>query len=96
MIFAQSRYENAELVFVTDSGDLQRKRVVEVPRYYGASFTARRHIAREGQRLEQLAALYFGDPELWWVIALANPELFYPEDLEAGTVVRIPNATPIL
>lgn len=45
-----------------------------------------------GERLDYLAARFYGDPELGWIIANANPELFYPEQIEIGTVLRIPDA----
>lgn len=95
MIFANSRYESAELVFVTDSG-LNRKLIVEPQSMYAANFIARNHVVREDQRLDQLASFYYNDPEMWWVIAAANPEIFYPEDLPAGTTLRIPDASPLL
>ena len=96
MIFANSRYANAELVFVTDSGDAQRKLIVEPEPFYATSFVSRRHVTRDGQRMDQLASFYYNDPEMWWVIAVANPEVFYPDDIPAGTVMRIPDATPLL
>ena len=49
------------------------------------------HYVVQGDRLDMLAATYLGDAELSWVLANANPELFYPDDIPAGTVLRIPN-----
>lgn len=95
MIFAHSRYEEVDQLFVLD-GQLKRRRVVNFPYYYAANFNARKHVVRQGERMEQIAALYFGDPEMWWVIAVANPEVFYPEELERGTVLRIPDAPALL
>ena len=42
-------------------------------------------------RFDMLAQSYYGDPQLWWVISIANPQLeqgsiFPPE----GTQIRIP------
>ena len=42
-------------------------------------------------RFDMLAQSYYGDPQLWWVISMANPQLeqgsIYPP---AGIQIRIP------
>lgn len=95
MIYAQSRYAEVEQGFVVDSSGQPRK-ALGVPRFYGTEFGARKHIVEQDERLDQIAAAYYGDPESWWVIAVANPELFYPERIEAGTLIRIPDDSPVL
>lgn len=42
-----------------------------------------------GERLDQLAARYYGDPSLWRVIAAAN-NIADPSAIPAGTLLRIP------
>lgn len=49
-----------------------------------------------GDRFDVLAAKEYGDPLRWWVLAQANPEIFYPDEIPAGTVIRIPSAASIL
>ena len=44
------------------------------------------HQLEVNDRLDSLAQSYYGDPRLWWVIAQANPEVFFPADLVYGTV----------
>lgn len=39
------------------------------------------HELRVGDRLDRLAGDYYGDPRFWWVIAEANPDIFFPADL---------------
>lgn len=95
MIFAHSRYETVEQLTVQDSR-LERRLVVEIPRYYPARFTSRKHVVSGEERLDQIASRYFGDPEMWWVVAAANPEVLFPENLEPGTVLRIPDAPSVL
>lgn len=95
MIYANSRYENVDQEFVPAPGG-GRRRVIGFPQFYAVDFDARKHIMSQYERLEQLAARYYGDPEMWWVIAVANPEIFYPEDIPPGTIVRIPDAPAIL
>jgi hypothetical protein len=44
-----------------------------------------------GQRMDNLANQYYGSPNLWWVIARANPELFNGGiHLKPGKEYRIP------
>ena len=52
--------------------------------------TLSEHVVLQGERLDHLAARYFGDPELFWRIADANGVL-RPEALtdDVGTRVRI-------
>jgi hypothetical protein len=54
------------------------------------SLTVAVHQVKEGDRLDNMAASYLGDPEQFWQIADAN-ETMKPEDLtaNAGAEVRI-------
>ena len=50
------------------------------------------HTFRRSERLDHVAARYFGDDEYWWVIALVN-NISYPfasGGLVPGKVLRIP------
>tara|TARA_B100001057_G_scaffold247838_1_gene248138 strand:- start:3711 stop:4037 length:327 start_codon:yes stop_codon:yes gene_type:complete len=48
-------------------------------------------IGKVGQTLLNLANQYYGDVNLWWVIARANPECFTGGiHLKVGTEYRIP------
>jgi hypothetical protein len=55
-------------------------------------------ITQYGDRLDNLASQFYGDPSLWWVIQTANPDL--PKDslyTTLGYQLRIPsNITQIL
>jgi nucleoid-associated protein YgaU len=48
-----------------------------------------RMILKEGQRLDHLAGLYYGNARLWWVIAAASG-IGWPLQVPPGTVVHIP------
>ncbi len=50
----------------------------------------RQHTVAAGERLDQITALYLGDPEQFWRVADANGAVA-PEDLtaEPGSVIRI-------
>lgn len=41
-------------------------------------------------RIDTIATRFYGDPNLWWVIAVANDMNILPTDLHPGEVIRIP------
>lgn len=43
-----------------------------------------------GDRFDLIANKLYGVPEFWWKIANANPEIFYPDDLVPGSLIRVP------
>lgn len=48
------------------------------------------HTVQSKQRIDQIAALYYGDPVLWWVIAVANDLEILPTALDDGRDLKIP------
>jgi hypothetical protein len=64
-----------------------RRRFVPSPELFAL---LREHVVRDGERLDQIAALYLGDPEQFWRIADANGAIA-PESLTdaAGNRIRI-------
>jgi nucleoid-associated protein YgaU len=72
------QYSTAKFKFPSD-GEIQ-------------NFSTIRHIWGTGDRYYKLANQYYGDPELWWIIAFYNqkPTEFH---LSLGDVVFIP--TPL-
>lgn len=42
-------------------------------------------------RIDRLAFDFYGDPVLWWVLAVANDLEFLPTQLNEGLVLRIPS-----
>jgi len=49
------------------------------------------HQVEQTDRIDTLAQKYYGDPILWWVIALANDMKNPPLELNAGDSLRIPS-----
>jgi len=49
------------------------------------------HVYVEGERLDQIAFKYYNRPNLWWVIAEFNPQIFDPMSIAPGTELLIPN-----
>jgi hypothetical protein len=43
--------------------------------------------------METLAVLFYSDARKWYIIADANPEIFFPLDLEVGINLTIPPRT---
>jgi len=88
MIFKGSRYERVGVYPVTTADGrtvtaLKIRLIPATPAGFFHTFTA-------DQRLDLLAFTFYGNPEKFWLIADANPEMD-PEDLlEPGRQLRIP------
>jgi hypothetical protein len=50
------------------------------------------YVIQEGDRFDNLAFKLYGAPDYWWKLADANPEVFYPDNLMAGSIIRIPTS----
>lgn len=67
--------------------------IVGVPRTDTSRFVDfTTYTLKYGERLDQVAARLYGDPTRWWEIAEINPEVSFPAGVEAGTVLRVPQA----
>lgn len=91
MIYEGSRYENEQVVRITDTAGRMHPAIFVRPDIDAQHFNFFTHVVQAGERIETIAFDYYGDPELWWIVARANPEVFYPGDLAVATVLRIPN-----
>lgn len=49
-------------------------------------------IAMDGQTMQEIAAQHLGDPSLYWRLADVNPQVAYPDEVPAGTRLRLPEA----
>lgn len=47
----------------------------------------------ENDRIDLLAYKFYGDPVLWWVIAVANNLELLPTQLNPGAFLRIPSVS---
>lgn len=90
MIYEGSRYENETVVRILDAVGVSQPAIYIHEDIDAAVFRYQVYTVHQGDRLDNIAYGYFGDPEFWWVIARANPEVFYPDDLTEGTNLRIP------
>lgn len=90
MIYEGSRYDGEPLLRVQDHLGKYHLALYVRPTADQWSFEFDQYVVTEGDRLDNLAGDAYGDPELWWLIARANPEVFYPDSIPPGTVIRIP------
>jgi len=49
------------------------------------------YVVDRRDRIDRMATTFYSDPSLWWIIALANGMALLPNDLSAGTTIRIPS-----
>lgn len=88
MIFEGSRYASADVVAVESDGHFRRM-VIENPPY-ATRFPALNVITEEHDRIDLLADQFYEDPEMWWLIAYANPEIHVWDPLPVNVRLRIP------
>ena len=48
------------------------------------------YTVRSNDTIDSLAVAVYGDPSLYWRIADMNPHIQYPDSLQVGDVLRIP------
>lgn len=85
-----SRYANNKIVAVTDSnGKVRPTIVIEPPGEQRINYAT--YTWQDGDQIEYLAWSAYRDEQAWWVIADANPEIMFWNDLPRGTEVRVPS-----
>jgi hypothetical protein len=91
MIFLDSRYADGTIFKAWDARKQEYHLTVfrQWPTYVQSFFI---YESVQGDRLDNLATRYLGNPELWWQILDINPEVIDPFIIEPGTQLRIPNA----
>jgi hypothetical protein len=90
MIFKDSRYMNQPVIMVPGGDGTSHPTVFGPPVTMVNKFFP--YQVREGDRFDLIADYFFQRPDLWWYIANANPEVFYPGELLPGSIIRIPGS----
>ena len=90
-IYQDSRYESADIVPVADRDGVFHATVVNTREVEELPYTT--VTVKAGDRLDLLAHTAYGDAELWWRIADANPDLLFPDALVPGQLLRVPSAS---
>lgn len=83
-----SRYQEGEFLWVKTAGR-GAKQTVYLNTILVLTAPYQVHMHREGDEVQILSSLYFGDPQRWYVIADANPHVFHPWDVTPGTGLRV-------
>ena len=86
-IYQGSRFERSEVVTLKSSRGWRPSVVRDVPSPPTSYIQV---VVKEFETIEQLAARMLGDPEQWWRIADANPDVLYPDNLPPGFVIKVP------
>jgi phage tail protein X len=84
-----NRYQNTPIL-KTNTGKqyYASTRYPEIPRTENDIYV----FTTEGDRFDTLSQQYYRDSSLWWIIAIANPDLnFNTLFIPAGTQLRIPS-----
>jgi hypothetical protein len=86
MFTSSSRYRDVPVIGAPDStGRVLEGTDVRVQPQVAATY---RHLVAQSDRLDTVAARYYGVPVLWWQICDANPEFLSPLDLLGDAPVR--------
>lgn len=86
-----SRYADNVVISLADDKGVSRPTIlITTPSARQISFST--YTWRLGDQIEYLAYSAYGDEQAWWIIANANPEILYWNDIAPGTEVRVPNA----
>lgn len=89
MILVGSRYMGQPVLTVPTASEGSQATVFgSSPGSIGA-FTY--YTVKQGERFDTIASIIFGQPTMWWRIADANPEVWYPDNLVPGSIIRIPS-----
>jgi nucleoid-associated protein YgaU len=94
MLFPESRYARTPVVEPVNADgsrprSLAARRIPQTPGVL-------EHIVMEGERLDQLANRFYGDPRKYWLILDANPEELNPLLLlRTGRRIRVPRDRPV-
>ena len=95
-LYDKSRFIRARFQQVTDAdGDsyvVPQLTQTTMPEYWLPEETIW-YTVKGNEKYEDIAYDFYydlGGPDLWWVLAMCNPEIFFPMDLQAGDKIRIP------
>ena len=89
MIFKGSRYRSSDVV--ESRGPDDRVTRTLATRVIEPAPSALDHVVAEGERLDTLAARFYGEATRYWLLLDANPETLNPfELLVPGRTIQVP------
>lgn len=90
MITPFSRYANNTIQSLVDNKGVSRPTIIiDTPGERRISFST--YTWRLGDQIEYLAYSAYGDEKSWWIIANANPEILFWDNIPPGQHVRVPH-----
>lgn len=85
-----SRYVNNVVTNLVDKHGVTRPTIViTAPGEQRIQFSS--YTWEQGDQIDYLAYSAYADEESWWIIANANPEILFWDNIAPGTIVRVPN-----
>jgi LysM domain len=89
MIYQDSRYADGPLLkaYNARTGNYIQSVYRQWPTYQVQTYW---YEVVDGDRIEHIAAMKLGNPEMWWQIMDVNPEIINPFEIAPGTQIRIP------
>jgi nucleoid-associated protein YgaU len=91
-VFSTSRYAQNRIKRVPDSQGVFRATILHsYPEEVRFQYTE--YIVVAGDRIDQIAYRFLGDPSYWWLIADANPEVTDWNNIAVNTTLRIPRVS---
>ncbi len=89
MFFEGSRYIKVADITLTEADG--GTRTIKAAREPVTAAGAMNYQVREGDRLDSLAQRFYRNPRKWWLIADANPQLLWLDELlQPGQIIVIP------
>lgn len=89
-IYLGSRYENSTVDFLAYRSTETAAPVVFYQFPDIGRITYSEYSWKDGDRMDQVATKFYRYPELWWLVAQANPQINDHSKIPAGAVLRIP------
>lgn len=93
MISSSSRYANSKIVTQTIKGRDIQYITPSAPVSY--TFQYNYYISNGSDRIDNIANGFLGNPQQWYVIGDANPQIMKWFDIAPGTILRIPRAAAV-
>jgi phage tail protein X len=90
MISPDSRYIN-NVVTLIDNSEGQAIATIVPNAPANVFFTYTPYQFTGADRIDNLAYQFYGDSDVWWAIANANPEVLDWSNVTPGTILRIPD-----
>jgi hypothetical protein len=85
-----SRYASNTVMPIVENGINRPTIIITTPAQRRISYST--YTWRLGDQIEYLSYSAYGDEQAWWLIADANPEILFWDNITPGTTIRVPNA----